>query len=71
MYWLFSFSNLLQRELKDTFDSEDLDKSKWRLVQGGTSQPACSPLVEGSTLNMNGPGLRQVATVDLDLRDAK
>ncbi|XP_045165547.2 reelin-like [Mercenaria mercenaria] len=59
------------KELKDTFDDEDIDKSKWSLVQGGTVQDPCTQLVEGTALVQNGPGLRQLATVDMDLRDAK
>ncbi|XP_060574508.1 reelin-like isoform X2 [Ruditapes philippinarum] len=58
-------------ELKDTFDSEGIDKSKWSLIQGGTIQEPCTQLVEGTALVQNGPGLRQVVTTDMDLRDAK
>lgn len=60
-----------QRELKDTFDEESIDKSKWSLVQGGTIQEPCTQLVQKTALVQNGPGLRQVVTVDMDLRDAK
>lgn len=57
--------------MKDTFDEKVVDKSKWSLVQGGTVQEPCSKLVQGTALVMNGPGLRQAVTVDMDLRDAK
>ena len=54
------------------FDSPDIGKSVWSLVQGGTIQDPCSsPLVEKTALVMNGQGLRQAVTVDMDLRDAK
>ncbi|KAL3853203.1 hypothetical protein ACJMK2_016762, partial [Sinanodonta woodiana] len=59
------------RELKDTFDEPGIDKSKWQLVQGGEIQAPCTPLVEGTALVMNGPGMRQIVTTDMDLRDAK
>ena len=57
--------------MKDTFDKPSLDKSKWSLVQSGVIQDPCDKLVEGTALVMNGPGLRQAVTVDMDLRDAK
>ncbi|XP_052779173.1 reelin-like isoform X2 [Mya arenaria] len=60
-----------KRELKDTFNNGEVDKSKWLLVQGGTVQDSCTPLVELTSLTMNGLGLRQIVTEDLDLRDAK
>ena len=63
---------IFQSQLKDVFDSPDIDKSVWSLVQGGTIQDPCStPLVEKTALVMNGQGLRQAVTVDMDLRDAK
>ena len=60
-----------QRQLKDVFDTPAIDKSKWSLVQGGSVQDPCSTLVEKTALVMNGLGMRQAVTVDMDLRDAK
>ncbi|KAL4226959.1 hypothetical protein ACF0H5_014936 [Mactra antiquata] len=59
------------RELKDTFDDDEIDKSKWLLVQGGDIQEPCEPMVEATALVQSGPGLRQLVTVDMDLRDAR
>ena len=61
----------MQTQLKDVFDIPAIDKSKWSLVQGGAVQDPCSTLVEETALVMNGQGMRQAVTVDMDLRDAK
>lgn len=57
--------------MKDTFEEPEVDKSKWSLVQSGSVQEPCGRLVQGTALVMDGPGLRQSVTVDMDLRDAK
>ena len=58
-------------QVKDTFNSIALNRSVWSLVQGGSTTEGCSQIVTGMSFFFNGPGLRQAATVDLDLRNAR
>ncbi|XP_077982491.1 reelin-like [Glandiceps talaboti] len=62
----------LQTSVKDRFELSN-NWDSWSMIQGGvvaTSRYSCGVLSEESSLYFNGYGMRQVETVDLDLRGA-
>uniref|UniRef100_A0A0B7ACI1 Reelin n=1 Tax=Arion vulgaris TaxID=1028688 RepID=A0A0B7ACI1_9EUPU len=60
------------KQLKDTFNTvNQLNETRWPWAQGGNVQVPCETLVQGAALVFSGPGVREVVTSSLDLRDAR
>jgi reelin len=57
----------LPTELMDEFE-DDLLRTKWSQMSGGSLATGCGPLAAGKTLYFSQAGLREVVTVDLDTR---
>ncbi|XP_043944459.1 reelin isoform X3 [Protopterus annectens] len=61
----------LKTFLKERFDSEEVKADLWTSVEGGKPCTDCGVLVEDKALYFGGSAMRQVVTIDLDLRGAK
>ncbi|KAL8563520.1 hypothetical protein ACOMHN_064345 [Nucella lapillus] len=57
--------------LRDSFGEPPVNVSQWGVVQGGGIGEGCEEIMEGNALVFSAPGLRQAATVDLDLQNAR
>ncbi|XP_050414411.2 reelin isoform X2 [Patella vulgata] len=59
-------SEPLPMSLKDDFQSDEPDRSKWREIYGGENTDICGHLVNGNSLTFHKDALRMAVTKDID-----